>query len=640
MPDKKNQLSGRQYGVSLHTKICLGFLLAVLPLFFIVGGTYVSLTHIALENGTRQMVVISRSSQEKLNAFIKTSHRFFREWAARGVFRPEDPRDQMDAVQKVHGAFPVMLMLDNHGVIIREHRRFNSHNTPMTGEKVPYFDKVADEGRGRAFVVNGSAMLSAPGGSSFLVLVHRTRDAAGHVSGYFLGFLDLSALETISRDILDALSLAALPGSHVAVVDIMSGERICREAGEDGKLPVPVQKLVARSGPGQINLFDTRQGDMHLVYLPLDVGAGGGTEANSRSPLYLIIGVKEKEMMAAVSGPLMLIMGIAGIGLLFALAVSVLTAKIVTAPINGLVQVLQTYAAGDASARAGVQSRDEIGYFAREFNAMLGKIAHYSLALQARETRYRNLFENLQKAVASKNYDYRFNLRHNDADDLVEPLNLMMEALGKADVKRREEDWIKTGLNQLSEQISGNYKLAELGQKAVSFIARYMAALTGTIFVRRQDNEGTFFELLAAYAYPRGKDMPIRYREKEGLLGQVAKDKKRLHLKDIPDKYLNISSSLGSGAPAEVLIFPLIYEGTVQGVVELGSNSHLEKKHLDLADQLGRALGVAVYSAIVNDQFKKQSEDLLRQQEELKRANRQLEAHNLILQETEPDACH
>ena len=651
MPDKKNRSFGRQHAVNLNTKIRLGFFLTVLPLFFIVGATYFPLKNIAFDNSSRQIILISSSGQEKFNTFFRTSHLFFREWVEGDVFRLatefdawEDLKYQMDSIQRVHEEFPVMLMLDKKGVILQESRLFKKDSASLTGRKVPYFDKVLNAGSGPGFVIKNSPTLPTRGGAPFLVFVHRTQDSIGNVNGYFLGFLDLFSLQIICKETLEELSSSMLPGSQVAVVGAVSHAIISWETNEKGhppELPVPITQLLAESSPGRIKIFHTEQGVMHMVYLPLDFELDANTQKKSQAPLYLIISVKEKEIMDEVSGTLMLTIGIAGIGLLLALVFSALTVKILTSPINGLVRVLQKYTAGDSSVRADVQSRDEIGYFAREFNSMLEKIENSSVELQESEARYRNLFGNLQKAVSSKNYQYRFSLHHDDADDLVESLNLMMETLENADLKSREEDWIKTGLNQLSEQISGNYELDALCKKAISFIAQYMSALTGTIFVRRQDSddEGVFFELLAAYAYEHEKTERYGYREKEGLLGQVVKEKKRMHLKNIPDKYLTISSSLGSGAPLEILIFPLIYEGEVQGVVELGINFKLEEKHLDLADQLGRVMGVAIYSAIVNDQFKKQSENLLRQQRNLQKANRQLEAQNLMLQEAdEPDA--
>lgn len=648
MSDKKFRPFGRQHAVTINTKIRFGFFLTVLPLFFIVGAIYFPLKNIAFENSARQVILISSSGQEKFNTFFRTSHLFFREWVDSDVFRMasefdawEDLKYQMDSIQRVHEQFPVMLMLNKKGVILQESRLFKKDNATLAGQKVAYFDRVENAGTGPAFIVKSSPTLPTRSGTSFfLVFVHPTQDSIGNVNGYFLGFLDLSYLENICGDILDELSSSALPGSYVSVVDMMSGERISRQPEKKvtGKQQcLPIKKLIAESSPGRIKIFDTREGAMHLVYLPLNFEAGFDTEKKTRSPLHLIVCVKEEEIMNEVSDTLMLTIGIAGVGLLLALVFSALTVKILTSPINGLVRVLQTYTAGDSSVRANVESRDEIGYFASEFNSMLEKIENSSLALQESEARYRNLFEKLQKAINSKNYKYRFSMQHNEADDLIESLNLMMLTLEKADEKSREEDWIKTGLNQLSEQISGNYKLDELCEKAIFFIARYMEALTGTIFVRRQDADAgsAFFELLASFAYKHEKGQRYGYREKEGLLGQVVKEKKILHLKDIPDKYLKISSSLGSGAPIEVLVFPLIYEGEVQGVIELGLNFSLQEKHLDIADQLGRVLGVAIYSAIVNDQFKKQSENLLRQQENLKNANRKLAQQNLKLKEAD-----
>ncbi len=653
MSDRKNRLMGRGYTININTKIRLGFFLTVLPLFFIVGATYFPLRNIVFENSARQIVLISSSGQEQFSSFLRTSYLFFREWVEGDVFRLatefdawDDLKYQMDSIQRVHKEFPIMLMVNKRGVIIQESRLFkrNSSGTTLIGQPLPYFKDISGIASGPAFVVDSGPELPNRDNASLLLFVHQTKDSIENVNGHFLSFLDLSSLKGICNEILKELKSSSLPGSHVAVVNMNSNKVISYAAHEDKdgndtfKLPVTAQTLAKEARPGQIKVFNTETGNQHLLYLPLDLESDSDKKKN-KCALCLVLCVHEEEIMAKVSGTLFLSMGIAGIGLVLALVFSALTVKMLTSPITQLVQVLQQYTGGDSSVRAEVKSRDEIGYFAQEFNSMLEKIEASSLALQESEARYRNFFNSLQKAVNSKNYKFRFDLPHNEEDDLVASLNAMLETLENADLKSREEDWIKTGVNQLSEQISGNYKLDELCLKAITFIARYMEALTGTMFIRRleDDHSGAFYELVAAYAYQHNKNERYGYREKEGLLGQVVKEKKPLHLTDIPVNYLKISSSLGSASPSDVLIFPLIYEGEVQGVVELAANFSLEKKHLNLADQLGKVIGVAVYSAIVNDQFKKQSENLLQQQENLKKANRELEEQNLLLQEVESE---
>ena len=653
MPDKKKRLMGRGYTININTKIRLGFFLTVLPLFFIVGATYFPLRKIVFENSARQIVLISSSGQEQFSSFLRTSYLFFREWVEGDVFRLatefdawDDLKYQMDSIQRVHEEFPIMLMVNKRGVIIQESRLFKDkkNSTSLIGQSVSYFDKISEIASGPAFVVDSSPELPNRDNASLLLFVHQTKDSIENVNGHFLSFLDLSSLNGICKEILNELASSSLPGSHVAVVDMVSNKTISWAVnGEPSvgsfKLPVSAQKLMKAAKPGEIKVFNTEAGHQHLLYLPLEFESDSSKENEKQFSLCLVLCVHEEEIMAKVSGTLVLSTGIAGIGLVLALVFSALTVKMLTSPITQLVQVLQQYTRGDSTVRAVVKSRDEIGYFAQEFNSMLEKIETSSLALQESEARYRNLFNSLQKAVSSKNYRFRFDLPHNEEDDLVDSLNAMLETLENADIKSREEDWIKTGVNRLSEQISGNYKLDELCRKAITFIARYMKALTGTMFIRRQEDEqsGSFYELVAAYAYETDKDERYGYREKEGLLGQAVKERKPLHLTNIPDNYLKISSSLGSGKPSDVLIFPLIYEGEVQGVVELATNFRMKKKHLNLADQIGRVIGVAVYSAIVNDQFKKQSESLLRQQENLQKANRELEEQNLLLQEVESE---
>ncbi len=636
-----------EYTGKITARIRLAFFLTVLPMFLIAGATYLPLKENTLENSDRQMVLISSSGRDKLNAFLSTSSRFFQEWVQGDIFRLatefdawDDLKYQMAYIQKTHTEFPAMLMVDKNGRIIQESRTLDNGTQAdsLIGGALSYFSRIKSCDNGLALVVPGDKDIRSKDGSPFLIFVHQTVDALGETNGYFLGFLDLSTLTRICHEVLKELEFSSLPGSKVFVLDKSSEKVVCWAANnvqEDEFNPlVPARTLFSDAKEGTITVFQTRDGNRHYNHLPLNFISDLDQSRKIPVSFCLAISVDEREIMAKVHRTLMLTMGIAGLGLVFALLLSSLTSKMLTRPINRLVRVLQQYTNGDDSVRATIDSRDEIAYLAKEFNSLLEKIKTSSVTLRESESRFRTIFEKLQKAIGSKNYGFRFSREKQGSDDLVDSLNSMLETLEKADIRNREEDWIKTGLTRLSEQISGNYQLNELCEKAVTFIARYIGALTGTVFIRRQeDNDGgDFYELAASFAYPLQENVSCVFRQGEGLPGQVVMGKKTLHLTRIPSEYLRINSSLGSGTPSDVLIIPLVYEDEVLGVMELAACFPLEEKHLNLAEQAQTLIAVAVYSAIVNDRFKRLSQELLYRQEELEKENQALKEQNLMRQ--------
>ncbi len=636
----KNEYTGK-----ITARIRLAFFLTVLPMFLIAAATYLPLKENTIENSDRQMVLISSSGRDKLNSFLATSTRFFQEWVQGDIFRLAtefkawgDLKYQMACIQKTHTEFPAMLMVDKNGRIIQESRSpgKDTQVESLVGGSFSHFSRIRSCENGPALVVPDDKDIRSKDGSPFLILVHQTVDALGETNGYFLGFLDLSMLTMICNEVLQELAVSSLPGSQVFVLDKSSGKLVCRAASHvqkgEFKLPVPAQTLFSDAKEGGITVFQTGEGNRHVNYLFLNFISDIDQSREIPVSFCLVISVDEREIMARVHHTLMLTMGIAGSGLVFALLLSSLTSKMLTRPIHRLVNVLHQYTSGDASVRATMDSRDEIAYLAKEFNFMLEKIESSSVALRESEARFRTMFEKLQKSIGSKEYGFRFSRQKKGSDDLVDSLNSMLETLEKADIRNREEDWIKTGIARLSEQISGNYQLTELCEKAVTFIARYIGALTGTVFIRRQEDSGggDFYELAASFAYPFPENVSCVFREGESLPGQVVMGKKALHLTRIPSEYLRINSSLGSGTPSDVLFIPLVYEDEVLGVMELAACFPLAEKHLNLADQAQTIIAVAVYSAIVNDRFKRLSQDLLHRQAELEKENRALKEQHLM----------
>ena len=115
----------------------------------------------------------------------------------------------------------------------------------------------------------------------------------------------------------------------------------------------------------------------------------------------------------------------------------------------------------------------------------------------------------------------------------------------------------------------------KFGEKLLSKIANKFQIVQGLIFIKNQDNEK--FSIKSTYAY-YSDEMPEDFTFGEGLTGQVAKNKKPLNIKEIPEGYIKILSGLGEGVPSNLLIFPVIDKNNeVIGIVELASFINFEK---------------------------------------------------------------
>ncbi len=122
--------------------------------------------------------------------------------------------------------------------------------------------------------------------------------------------------------------------------------------------------------------------------------------------------------------------------------------------------------------------------------------------------------------------------------------------MSSRDYRARETSaWIRSGQAGLSTTLQGEQRLDTLGDNVLQFLARYLDAQVGAVYVPDADGR---FQRVAGYALSGAAES----RPGDGLLAQAAKERRTLHVKEVPDGYLPVTSSLGSGTPTQLLIAP------------------------------------------------------------------------------------
>ncbi len=202
---------------------------------------------------------------------------------------------------------------------------------------------------------------------------------------------------------------------------------------------------------------------------------------------------------------------------------------------------------------------------------------------------------------------------------------------------RETEMWVRAGQADLSERIQGEQRLDVLGEKVLAFLASYLNAQVGALYIKDRDG----FRRFAAYAMPTGTG-PDVIRPGDGLLGQAAKENRPIRVRDIPDGYLAVESTLGRSGPVEILAAPASVEGVVHAVVELGFFHRIIPADLELLARGSEALGIAVRASRdrtrleeLLQETQRQAEELQAQQEELRVANEELEEQATALKESQ-----
>ncbi len=218
-------------------------------------------------------------------------------------------------------------------------------------------------------------------------------------------------------------------------------------------------------------------------------------------------------------------------------------------------------------------------------------------------------------------------------------LTLAVFTLIRRNARARErQQWLQSGQVGLAEAMLGDKSVADLAERILTFLARYLGSQAGALY----QGEGLHYNLAATIGVPADTDIPARFRVKQGLLGQVAAERRPNIVRDVPEGYLTIGSAFAEGAPRHLVIVPAIADGVVNAVIELGFLHPVGDDVLELLNQTSAAVGIALRSARyrvqlqeVLEETQRQAEELQVQSEELRVSNEELEEQGRALKESQ-----
>jgi CheY-like chemotaxis protein/signal transduction histidine kinase/CHASE3 domain sensor protein len=202
---------------------------------------------------------------------------------------------------------------------------------------------------------------------------------------------------------------------------------------------------------------------------------------------------------------------------------------------------------------------------------------------------------------------------------------------------RQAQAWIRSGQMGLSEQLQGDQSLDKLGNNLLGFLAGFVEAQVGAVYIA----DAGQYRRFAAYAIP-ADDSVATVRPGDGLVGQAAKDKRALRVRDVPAGYLPISSGIGKGTPNELVVVPASIDGVVHAVLELGFFGATDADQRELLSRVSESIAVAVRAAKDRQRLEEllqetqqQAEELQAGAEELRVSNEELEEQGRALRESQ-----
>lgn len=173
--------------------------------------------------------------------------------------------------------------------------------------------------------------------------------------------------------------------------------------------------------------------------------------------------------------------------------------------------------------------------------------------------------------------------------------------------KFRELEYLREGQIALSESMRGEQAISCLGHSILSHLIPFTNAQVGAFYSVIEDKK---LQQVSTYALAHNNDKYI-ISFGEGLVGQVALEKKILLIDDVPAEYFRkIKSGLGQLIPRSLLIFPILYENQVTGVIELGSLRPFTEHQRIFLSHVSENIGIAMNTSEVRKKVQKQNEAL------------------------------
>jgi CheY-like chemotaxis protein/signal transduction histidine kinase/HAMP domain-containing protein len=236
-----------------------------------------------------------------------------------------------------------------------------------------------------------------------------------------------------------------------------------------------------------------------------------------------------------------------------------------------------------------------------------------------------------------------------EIEELRRNLNQMIANLRETTERNREQDWLKTNVAKFTRMMQGQKDLQTVSRQIMSEVTPLVGAQYGAFYMQDAEEGSPMLRLIASYAYKARKHVANRFAPGEGLVGQAALEKQPILLTNVPDDYVQVTSGLGSAPPRNIIVLPILFEGTVKAVIELGSFNTFSQIHQLFLDQLSESIGVVlnviqansrteellVQSQQLTQELQNQSKELQVQQEELERSNTELKSQAESLKASE-----
>jgi HAMP domain-containing protein len=179
--------------------------------------------------------------------------------------------------------------------------------------------------------------------------------------------------------------------------------------------------------------------------------------------------------------------------------------------------------------------------------------------------------------------------------NLLHSIQKMRDRLKSRFDEDRREERIKTSVAELANVMRGELSMDLLAERILNYLVPALRGQVGLFYLL----EGKDMVLKGTYAFTWRKNLSSRIPVGEGLVGQAALEKKQIVLTRIPEDYIVVSSGLGETTPRHIVVTPILHEGELCGMLEIGALDALGPEELEILTLSVEHIAIAVNSATI-----------------------------------------
>ena len=216
---------------------------------------------------------------------------------------------------------------------------------------------------------------------------------------------------------------------------------------------------------------------------------------------------------------------------------------------------------------------------------------------------------------------------------IVQAIKKSVDELAFAVNDSQRTQWIQSGLELLNTEVlkakaTSSSNSDTISTKSLLSLCKYIDAGIGLLY--KFDTDTQTLHRTASYAFVQKEKFSSSFKLGEASIGQVALDKKPMHLKHNQSSHLRIDTGASSEIPQETYTFALLYQDELEGVIEIGLNRSFNENDFEL---FGLASSI-IATALATEKQNENIIELLAQAETSNQAMAQqkaaVDAHSIV----------